>query len=659
MLALLAVLMAQAPEAARAESLLAAGALPQARTLAERLVARNPRDPSYHQLLGQIWLKWPVVGRYQALDAFRSAARIDPQDPAPLYGQVEVGFYLGSDEGEVMAREALLRIFALEPDYRDSWARFRQLFRNERIMRRADAALARHSQHPLALERRAELAIALREPARAESLAALALTHGGARVPGFLLRAEAAFLEERNAAGQAWYDSALAYAVFDSTEALWERAWTIASPEEAARYAAADPQEWQGFFQHFWAVRDPNLVTALNERLGEHARRVAEAPRQYRLLHPFRMVYRSPNARALMWFDQRRWLSEFAASEPVAVTGGSSDAFAALALAAQLDFQSLQDLAATRAVRAGLDARGLTYVRYGPPDVRVTCAVDARYQFYASSCDHEGWLYHTPDGVLSLGFGPGLGITAEFFKPVSDEQVAHTEFAMRTDVSSLPAPAAVQAWTAFFQSADPDATAAYVLAQGDSAAFALWLPEGEERGRVRGSGLLGLVVEPGPYRYGLDIDSAGVLGRLRGQIVVPGFATGALEVSSLVLAPDSARSDREATLAAMPPDLVFATGTALGAYAELYGLTVVDGTARYRARYSFAPERSVLGRLLRGGDPVSFEFERVSTGGATVVERLQLEPGRVAPGRYRVTLEVTDVATNVKSETVALVVTLR
>ena len=176
---------------------------------------------------------------------------------------------------------------------------------------------------------------------------------------------------------------------------------------------------------------------------------------------------------------------------------------------------------------------------------------------------------------------------------------------------------------------------------------------------MRGSGLLGLVVEPGPYRYGLDIDSAGVLGRLRGQIVVAGFATGALEVSSLVLAPDSARSDREATLAAMPPDLVFATGTALGAYAELYGLTVVDGTARYRARYSFAPERSVLGRLLRGGDPVSFEFERVSTGGATVVERLQLEPGRVAPGRYRVTLEVTDVATNVKSETVALVVTLR
>ena len=653
MLALLAVLMAQVPEAERAESLLAAGALPQARVLAERLVARFPRDPSYHQLLGQIWLAWPVIGRYPALDAFRTAARLAPHDPAPLYGQLDVGFYLGSDEGEVMAREALLRIFALDPDYRDSWARFRQLFRNERIMRRADAAFARHPQHPLALERRAELAIALREPARAESLAALALTRGGARVPGFLLRAEAAFLEERSATGQAWFDSALAYAAFDSTEALWASAWTIASPEEAARYAATDPREWGIFFQQFWSVRDPNLVTVLNERLGEHVRRVAAAPQQYRLLHPFRMVYRSPSARALQWFEQRRWLGELAAREPAALTGGSSDSFAALALAAQLDFQSLQDLAATRAVRAGLDARGLTYVRYGPPDVRVTCTLDARYPYFGAPCDNEGWLYRTPDGVLSLGLG------REFFVPVSDEQVAHTEFVMRTDASSLPAPAGVQGWTAFFQSAESDATDAYVRAAGDSAAFALWSPDGEPRGRVRGSGLLGLLVQPGPYRYGLDIDSAGVLGRLRGTLAVPDFATGALELSSLVLAPDSARADREATLAAMPPDLGFATGAALGAYTELYGLSVVDGTARYRARYSFAPVRSVLGRLLRGGDPVSFEFERVSTASETAVERLQLEPGRVPPGRYRVTLEVTDVVTNVKSETVALVVTLR
>jgi hypothetical protein len=55
---------------------------------------------------------------------------------------------------------------------------------------------------------------------------------------------------------------------------------------------------------------------------------------------------------------------------------------------------------------------------------------------------------------------------------------------------------------------------------------------------------------------------------------------------------------------------------------------------------------------------VSFEFERELPGGTPVAERLVLEPGRVAPGRYRVTLAVTDQTRNVKSETAAIVVTI-
>jgi hypothetical protein len=649
-LALLAVLAVQGPtpEAARAESLLAAGALREARALTERLVARSPRDPKVHLLLGRIWLAWPVIGRYQALAEFRTAARLAPHDPEPLYGQVQVGFHLGSDEGEIMAREALLAIFALDPDYRDSWTRFQQLFRNDQIVRRADRALARHPRHLLALERRAELAIALRESARADSLAALLLARGGARASAFLLRAEAAFLDGRDDAGQAWHDSAVANAVRDSSESLWERAWTIASPEEAARYAAAGLPERRGFFQQFWAVRDPNLLTPVNERLGEHVRRMAEARHRYRLLHPFRMVYRSRTARALAWFEQRRRLGELAATAPQVVTGG----------AARLDFQSMQDLAHTRAVRAGLDARGLTYVRYGPPDLRVPCAIDPRFPLDVPGCtsglDVEGWLYRTPAGVLSLGF-----VRAEFYQPASAEQLAHTEYALRSDASSVPAPAGVRAWTAFFRSTEPDATDTYLRAEGDSAAFALWSPDGEERGRVRGSGVLGMAVPPGPYRFGLDVDSAGVPGRLRDQLSIPGFAPGELLLSSLVLAVDSTPGSRLETLRGMPPDLAYTAGAPLAAYVEVYGLGAIDGQVRYRARYSFAPERSFVGRLLRGTEPVSFEFERRAPADGTVVDRVVIEPGLVPPGRYRVTLAVTDLATNVKSETVALVVTLR
>lgn len=630
MLALLAALVVQAPEAARAESLLTARALPQARAVAERLVARFPRDPRYHTLLGRIWLAWPIVGRYDALAQFRDAARLAPGDPEPLYWQLEVGFYLGSDEGEIMAREALLGIFALDPDYRDAWERFQQVFRNDAIARRADRALARHSDHPAALAHRAELAIALREPRRADSLATVLLEQGGPPVPGFLLRSEAAFLDGRDAAGEVWYDSALAHAHRDSTEALWAGAWMIASGAEADRYAATPPSGRSQFFRAFWASRDPNLLTAANERFGEHARRLADARYQFRLLHPQRLVYRSATARALAWFDERRWLGAIGA---------------------------LQDTAQTRAVRASLDARGLMFVRHGPPDMRVPCSLDPRYPESIGACtsglDLEGWLYRTPAGVMSVGFRQ-----AEFFAPSSEDQLRQTQTLLQTDATALPAPAAVQAWTAFFKG-DAGSTDVVARAAAQRAAFVLWTEEGEERGRATGPGPLTVSVPPGEYRLGVDVDSAGTLGRLRDGLTVPWFASGDLKVSSLVLAADTAASDRATVLATMPPDLTYAAGAPLGAYAELYGLVARGGAVHYRARYTFAPERSLIGRLVRGTDPVSFEFERRAPAGDMVAERLLLQPGRVPPGRYRVTLAVTDLEWNVKSETIALVVTLR
>src|SRR5262245_18833667 len=105
----------------RAESLLALGDLRGARAAAERLVASSPADARAHPLLGRVWYAWPIVGRYTALAEFREAARLAPNDPEPLYWQVRVGQFLKSDEGEVMAREALLRIFAITPDYEDCW----------------------------------------------------------------------------------------------------------------------------------------------------------------------------------------------------------------------------------------------------------------------------------------------------------------------------------------------------------------------------------------------------------------------------------------------------------------------------------------------------------------------------------------------------------
>ena len=128
---------------------------------------------------GRIQFARPIVGRYPALEAFRAAARLAPTNPEPLYWQMKVGFYLGSDEGDVLARDAILKILELTPDYRDVWDRFEMVYHNPSIWRRADRALARHPHDLIAMERRAELAISLEEPLRADSLIAEVLLRRG------------------------------------------------------------------------------------------------------------------------------------------------------------------------------------------------------------------------------------------------------------------------------------------------------------------------------------------------------------------------------------------------------------------------------------------------------------------------------------------------
>ncbi len=101
-----------------------------------------------------------------------------------------------------MAREAILRIFALTPDYEDCWSLFERMYHSEDIWRRADQALARHRESLVALEQRAQIAVALEEPLRAESLTAVILERRGPYVPAYLLRAEAVFDGGRDSPGR-------------------------------------------------------------------------------------------------------------------------------------------------------------------------------------------------------------------------------------------------------------------------------------------------------------------------------------------------------------------------------------------------------------------------------------------------------------------------
>lgn len=655
MLPLLLLLLPQDSLAARAESLIAAHHLPAARHIAEQLVSARPHDAAAHLLLGRVLFAWPVIGRYPALVEFREAARLAPQAPEPLYWQIRVGQYLGSDEGEGIMREAILRIFALAPDYRDCWSLFEQLYQNATIWRRADSALARHPDDLLALERRAGMAIDLDEPGRADSLAALVLARRARYVPGYLLRAEAGFDGGRDSVGYAWYDSALAAAAFDSTDALWQQVRAIASPAEVLRAETLQPEERQQFFATFWGRRDPNLVTPQNERIAEHFRRLAEVRRMFHLLHPYSHYHLSRFARVLA--------ATYLTDSVVALLHAGIEPLDSLSAASVLlpdpwtPYDSGPHL--TVYAREHLSGPGLVWLRHGRPDDWERDEVPGR-PFTA----HE-WRYDTPHGPLSVVFDgiPGpYGPHGDFLvAPPRSARAARQVLALlTTDGTSLPAKLTARGWRATFKSATIGSTDLYVRTAPESAAVILWDTTGIQVVRAAGAGVLAVSAPPGLYDLGLDVDSAGQVGRERRSLELPYYSWSMLALSSLALAPGDSVADREQTLSQMPADLVFPAGRALAAYTEVYGLTRgKDDRARYHARYSFTPVAGALRRLLGGVTPVVFEFDRDVEWSGTTPEQLVIEPGRLPPGRYRVTLSVTDVPTNVKSETVALEIAVR
>lgn len=634
------------------------------------LLSQAPASPDSLLAAGQAHFAGKVVGRYAALRDFRAAAQLAPTDPQPLYWQMKVGFFLGMDEGEVIARNAILKILALDPDYQDVWARFQSLYHNGDIWRKTDRALAHHPTNLLAMERRAELAIRLEEFGRADSLLEIVLHARAPYEPAYLLRAEAGFVVGSDSLGYRWYDSALAHIDVDSTDVMWDRVWMIATPEEVVAQAAlpADGAARRDFFERFWTKRDPNLLTPHNERIAEHFRRFGHARRYFKLLHPFSAYSRSPGWRALITQTQRDFLETRGLQLADPYPGLETDRL----FAATRQLPDVADGAATSSAVLGLDARGLIYLRHGQPDQMLRGFFDPLHPLGAAEnpLDVEGWMYRTPYGILSIGFRRASGSTdpamagGDFiFVPTNRRQASSTAIALRSDRTTFPAPLTVRAWTASFRRPAPGRglTDMYFKVAGDSAIAVLWgARDRVVRAVAVGEGLYQVSVPPGRYDLGIDVDSAGTLGRARRDIMVPGFRDPQLSLSSLVLASGSTLLDREATLRAMPATLTYSAGQPLVSYVEIYGLAADrEGRSHYRLRYSFAPVRSFFGRLLPGGARrVVFEFDR-ETPSTEMVERLVIEPGKLPAGRYRVTLAVTDLARNVKSESVALDIEIR
>ena len=639
---------------ARAESLLVHGRLVEARALLERAVRRDPSDAAALVLLGRVHLAWPTVGRFRAWRLFEEAAHLDPTNPEPRYQQVRVGLALGSADGERLARDAIFKILQIVPDYADIWRVWQRLYEGDGHRRRALGLLARFDDPASAL-RRAGLLLEIGDYQAADSLLAAAAWRHPEDPAAFALRAQVAFETGRAADGEWYYWAAVERSAADTADRLWRQIEAIASPEEEGSYWVTPLDERPRYFRRFWARREPDLTTPLNERLAEHFRRLARARHDYALLQPLARFHRSPLSRALKsgWtpiiLDR---LGDFTAAGDV-IAGHSvlEDELTRAGLGVDLRDLPEPD-SVTRYARLGLDGRGLMYLRFGEPQERLITV--------GPGLDVEAWRYMVDGRTVSLVFarvtaGPGGDFV---LYPTNARELHNSAVMLERDAPTRTPPLPLATWVAFFRAADSSAANdgfhdVVIRTSSDSAAVGVWDLGDLEIVRSVGAGPLTMRVRDGVYRFGADAHVGDRLGSVRGPLVVPPLGPGWLSVSSLLVAVvDDSAPDRMIMARAMPASLTIERhGRPVTLYAELYDLPDQRGTAEYDVVYTFEP----VGR----GSRVSFSFSRTVPAATTVFERLLVQPGQVPPGRYRVTLAVRDRILGLRTGAVSLDVTLR
>jgi len=177
-----------------------------------------------------------------------------------------------------------------------------------------------------------------------------------------------------------------------------------------------------------------------------------------------------------------------------------------------------------------------------------------------------------------------------------------------------------------------------------------------DRAAVRGEAVvasINLSVEPKAdalLRLAVRDRSRPERGRVHGQhILVPGFGTDSLQLSSIVLGVpgDGGNWRRGATQLTVMPIGEFAAGD-FRVFYEIYNLLE---DAPYRTEITVEPVRDGLGRildLLPGADPViQLRFDDIARPAANgAVQELRSVESDLEPGQYRIRVQVTNLETN-------------
>jgi hypothetical protein len=582
-----------------------------------------------------------VVGRFTAESLLTRAGELDPGNPEPFYYLGKVGIALRGDDGEAIARRGLQRALEIEPLYRDVWALWARLYRGEHARREGVAALLRHAGESAPDLWRARLLIELEDYAAAGALlAALSARDPRDPAPRALL-AQALLEDGHDSAGASVYDEALARAGADTGGVLWSQVRGIATPEERENWRRAAPEERTARLRRFWAYRDPRLSTLLNERIGEHFRRLREARRLYALLHPNSLYHHSRTWRTLVDGPAPRrgpGLDELAADVRSELAPRPPDSLLSSAAAAfdDEDEESVN-------LEDGLDDRGRVYLRYGPPDERRIWSLDG-----------ETWRYRVGAGTLQVtfarrtsGWGTGGDVVVT---PFVAGEAAAGRYLLATDRAADPATLDLTFWPAAFRGASRWMTELALFPDAAQVVAVLFDADGRALSRDSAAGgPLHLVAAPGEYLLALDAADGDRRGRFRGRIALPPYTGERLAVSSLLVASVPVVPSRTAMEAGAPAGLRLSVDRPFRVYAELYG--VASGAAHIEVAYAFErrDRGGVRGLLGRRGRRTTIAFRRESSPEHVIVESVVVDPGRLPAGRYRLHLDVRDNATGARA----------
>ena len=580
---------------------------------------------------------------WQAVEEYRMATLVDPSCREAYYAIAETGFELIESTGYRTAGAALAKLVCLDPEYRDAfklwWEKIRDQSDDE--LRRVDRCLEDYiAQRPEKSAWWLELAqirFRLGETGRAaEALEKLEEANPAEKASERLLLQARCLLESGDTLGfENNYGEALKEAEKDGgfTHFLLE-AEPIFHPEETEKAGKLlSATEWANFFRVFWKRRDPDPISSNNERLVTHYLRLREAEKQYLQLNPHSLFQTSRS--------YHRMISP-------------------RAMAYHYD----PDIFFDRSHQLSLDARGLLYLRHGPPD-------QIRREF--SEDPIELWVYGATFYCFEKSFGAG-----DFtYFPVNVHGVGDIEHAMQTESFRDPLPALEQDYYGtdfkgpgglieieFYQSVPVEAT---LMETGLEAAVAVydstWMELVLDRTiskkvKINNDSLWLAVnkvsIKPGKYFYVVRMDVPGHRAVSRKVMSPWPYSKWRLDVSGIILGSTPIEGQpvhqRRGVDILPRPSLSFYSGENIMVYLEVYNLQKDRQGGRSfneLVTVSLLKEKAgIIKRLFRGKKParsLTLTFDRhPSETIGPVAEHFDIDTSALVPGSYRLTIEVRD-----------------